>query len=183
MACKHRIRAALEQSKAFYAEQRKPNPERDYWTSLIHRIYHTREGYDGLSQVEKNYFLCCVLNGEVNNGGLHQFYANSSGKRYEETLEALEELDAWHSRRILARSCELLFPGCSAPPRDDEERMELLPWGPDEDEPSAPPAAWAAELDSLDKEYWKDPDDLYDRLTAYGVANKLFGPPPTGSKE
>jgi len=178
MACKQGIRSALEQSKAFYAEQRKPNPERDYWTALIRRIYHTPEGYEGLSSVEKNYFLCCVLNGEVNNGGLHQFYSNSSGERYLETLEALEELDLWQCRRILARSCELLFPSSSAPPRDDEERLELLPWGPDD--PSAPPAAWAAELDRLDKEYWKDPDDLCNRLTAYGIANNLFAPKTVG---
>ena len=174
MACKQGIRSNMERAKAFYEEQRKPNPERDYWTALVNRIYHTQEGYGGLSNTERVYYLCCVLNGEVYNGGLHQFYSNSSGEHYSETLAALEDMNAWHSRRILARSCELLFPGCSAPPHDREQRFEVLPWWPKTS--SEPPALWAAELDLLDKEFWTDPDGLSDRLTAYGITHSLFSP-------
>lgn len=172
MACKQGIRTSLEKSKVFYAEQRKPNPERDYWSSLINRIYKTPAGYDGLAETEKTYFLGCVLNGEVRNGGLHQFYSNSSGDRYTETLEALETLDAWHSRRILARSCELLFPGRREPPQDRGARFDVLPWGPKNKED--PPAPWAAELDQLDKEFWSDPDDLSKRLTDWGLKHGFF---------
>ncbi len=177
MACKQGIRQNIERSKKFYEEQRKPNPERDYWSTLINRIYKTPEGYEGLSEVERVYYLACVVNGEVHNGGLHQFYSNSSGDRYTETLSALEELDAWHSRRILARSCELLFPGMSEPPQDRDERFDVLPWWPKE--PSDPPATWAGELDRLDKEFWADPDGLSERLTAWGVSKGLFIPKTT----
>src|SRR5688572_5465366 len=100
MACKHGIRSNLERAKEYYRKQRLPNPERDYWTSLVRRIYHTDAGYSGLTDVERVYYLGCVVNGEVYNGGLHQFYSNSAGDRYAETLDALQQLGAVHSRRV-----------------------------------------------------------------------------------
>lgn len=176
MACKQGIRSNLERSKEYYRKQRLPNPERDYWGALVNRIYHTDAGFDGISATERVYYLGCVLNGEVYNGGLHQFYSNSSGEHYSETLDALQQLGAVHSRRILVRSCELLFPGVDTPPRDRDERFRVLPWWPKS--PSDPPALWAEELDRLDKEYWTDPDGLGAMLTRFGIEHGLFTEPP-----
>ncbi len=176
MACKQGFRSNLERAKEFYRKQRLPNPQRDYWSALVNRIYHTDAGYSGITQIERVYCLGCVVNGEVYNGGLHQFYSNSSGDRYSETLDALQQLGAVHSRRIVVRSCELLFPGMDAPPIDRQDRCRILPWWPNS--PADPPAPWADELARLDKEYWADPDDLSTALTRYGIAHGLFTEPP-----
>lgn len=177
MACKQGIRKNIERAKVFYEEQKKPDPERDYWTALVNRIYHTEAGYAGLAPAERTYYLGCVLNGEVYNGGLHQFYSNSAGDRYADTVSALDELRASNSLRILRRSCDLLFPGADAPPSDRARRFEVLPWWPDD--PAAPRPTWEVELSQLDKEFWADPDTLGDRLTRYGLDHGLFSPKPT----
>lgn len=181
MACKQGIRANLERAKEFYRKQRLPNPERDYWSALVNRIYHTEAGYGGIAPVERVYYLCCVVNGEIYNGGLHQFYSNSAGDRYSETLDALQQLGATHARRIVIRSCEFLFPGMDAPPTDRQERCAILPWWPDA--PTDPPVTWADELACLDKEYLAEPDGLGAILTRYGIDHGLFTEPPADNAQ
>lgn len=173
MACKQGIRKNIENSKAYYAKLKEPDPERDYWTQLVHRIYKTPEGYTGLSYPENVYYLGCVLQGEVYNGGFHQFFTNSSGDQYAETLDALEELGAYESRRLLTLVTELFFP-FDPPSRDRMERCQQVP---ECDEPNrGHDPEWAKKSEELDKSFWAKPDDLSRRLTDYGIRNGLFSP-------
>jgi hypothetical protein len=175
MACKQGIRKNLDQAKAYYEKLKEPDPERDYWKLLIHRIYKTTQGYSGLSYPETIYYLGCVLQGEVHNGGFHQFFTNSSGDRYSETLDALEEIGAYESRRLLTLATELFFLS-DTPSKDRTERYHQMP---EYGEPlCGHDPNWQKKSDELDRAFWKNPDDLSGRLTSYGIQHGLFVPLP-----
>ena len=51
-----------------------------------------------------------LLEAEVNNGGFHQFFSNSSGEYVPETAYALAEVGAEKTAGLLARAVKLGFP-------------------------------------------------------------------------
>jgi hypothetical protein len=173
MACKQGIRQNIEDSKRYYQEQRKYDPFRELWKSLVHRIYHTDSGYKGLSDAERLYWSVGVLDGEVNNGGLHQFFSNSSGEMYLDVVDGLRELNAPESLKLLLRAKEILFPH-GEPPKGREERWEAMRKYSREDGTTRP--EWGVELDELDKAWYDDPDDLNEKLRAFAEERGLVAP-------
>ena len=171
MACKAGIRKNLTSAKEYYAEQRKPNPARDYWGELVNRVHKTPEGFSGLLPVERVYYAVSVFEGEVYNGGVHQFFYNSSGNFYPTVVAGLRELGAATSLELLLRARQSLFPD-SEPPTDWEARREVLPWWPKDK--NAPTPAWSIETERIDKELWTDPDKLGERLQEYAARHKLI---------
>ena len=170
MACKQGIRKGIEASKVYYQQQRQPDPFRDYWKTLVQRVYGAPDGFYRLSHHEQTYYLGCMLAGEVYNGGIGQFFDNSSGDFYRETLDALVELGAMRCHAILLAGKQVLFPQ-SDPPRDKAERMAAMPEYPHE--PDGPRPAWDLELDHLDDEFYADPDKLGERLRTYALDHKV----------
>jgi hypothetical protein len=164
MACKQGIRQQLESSKKYYEEKRKPDPFRDYWKDLVQRVYQTPEGFEGLSPKEKTYFAVCILDGEVYNGGLHQFFSNTSGECYAAALNGLAELGAFRSRELLMAARSVLFPDGNMP-RDTQSRRALLN-ARDESEIEQ-------QLAELDEKYCADQDELGERLRKYALENHL----------
>jgi hypothetical protein len=171
MACKNGIRKNLERAKAFYAEQRKPDPARDYWSELVNRVYETPEGFSGLSPVERVYYAVCVFEGEVYNGGVHQFFSNSAGNYYPTVVAGLNELGATRSLELLLQARQALFPDVE-PPTDWEARRAVLPWWPEDE--TAPTPGWSIEIDGINKELWKDSDKLCQRLQDYATRHNLI---------
>ena len=170
MACKQGIRKSLEASKIYHQEQRQPDPFRDYWTALVHRVHDAPDGFYRLSHHEQTYFLVCILQGEVYNSGVGQFFDNSSGDFYRETLDALVELGAMSCHALLLAARRVLF-SHDDPPRDQAERMAAMPEYPDE--PDAPRPAWDLELERISREFWADPDKLDERLRRYALDHDL----------
>lgn len=170
MACKQGIRKNIEASKIYYQEQRKPDPFRDHWKALVEKVYGAPDGFYRLSHPEQTYYLVCVLQGEVYNGGLGQFFDNSSGDLYQETLDALVELGAMRCHAILLAAKRALFPQ-NDPPRDRAERIAAEPAYPEG--PDAPRPAWRLVLERLDDEFYTDPDKLDERLRRYALDHEL----------
>ncbi len=170
MACKQGIRKSIEASKVYYQQQRQPDPFRDHWKMLVQRVYGAPDGFYRLSPHEQTYYLCCRLEGEVYNGGLGQFFDNSSGEFYQETLDALAELGAARCREILIAAKQLLFPQ-GDPPRDKAERLAAMPGFTAE--PDVPQPAWDLELRRLDGEFFTEPDKLSERLRKYALDHEL----------
>jgi hypothetical protein len=170
MACKQGIRKNIEASKIHCQQQRQPDPFRDHWRALIQRVYSAPDGFYLLSHHEQTYYLGCVLEGEVYNGGIGQFFDNSSGDFYRETLDALVELGAMRCHAILLAARQALFPQAD-PRRDQAERKAVMPEYPDA--PGAPRPAWDLELDRLDDEFYTDPDKLGERLRRYAIDHEL----------
>lgn len=78
-----------------------------------------------LSPEARRLYLAYVYNAEVLNGGVSQFFSNTSGDWIEETLEALRVLEAAPYLALLKEACNAVF-GCTSPPRDRVARYELL---------------------------------------------------------
>ncbi len=99
--------------------------------------------------------LVWQLEDEVNNGGFHQFFNNSSGDSTRETIDALEEIGAKVFSDILRRAASR-FPG-RMPPKDPGERLAAL-WSkfPRTDE-----------FRDLDTQFLAYPEDLSSLIDAY----------------
>ena len=173
MACKQGIRKNIEASKKYYEEQRKYDPFRELWRSLVNCVHKTPEGYRGLSSDERTYFAVGVLDGEVYNGGMHQFFSNSSGEYYDDAVNGLLELKALKTVELLMRSKVLLF-GDSDPPADHMLRNRQIRDYPEG--PSAPEPEWVTELERIDDLYYEDPDGLGDRLDEFARTKGLVTP-------
>jgi Domain of unknown function (DUF4375) len=96
-----------------------------------------------------------ALEGEVNNGGFHQYIYNSAGDRIAETIQALEIIGAFAMADIVRRAAQK-FP-YGKPPKDRFERQGILL----ELYPSPAP------FRELDEEFYNYPDNLGALLTNY----------------
>jgi len=111
-----------------------------------------RVDFDDLSRAEQVFRVIWELEAEVNNGGFHQYFSNSSGDSAFAVVDALKGVGAHHAARI-ARS---------APPRDRTQRQHLLDsLGPEQ----------RALLESLDEEFYRYPDNLTELLYGYVKRN------------
>ena len=97
-----------------------------------------------------------VLEGEVNNGGFHQFFYNSAGDETAEIIQALEAIGALKIAVIVRRAAGK-FPG-GMPPKDRFVRQDLLldRVAPD-----------SGVFNDLDQEFYAYPDDLSGLLDKY----------------
>ena len=172
MACKQGIRKTIEASKKYYEERRKYDPMRELWTSLVMRVHKTDEGFEGLTQDEKTYFAVGVLDGEIYNGGMDQYFWNSSGSLYSWAVDGLLELKAHKALRLLTDAAKLLFDG--EVPEDREARASAIRKLPEDK--AVPIPEWAVRLEQIDREYCEDPDGLGARLEAFASERGLVQP-------
>jgi Domain of unknown function (DUF4375) len=98
-----------------------------------------------------------MLEAEVNNGGFHQFFLNSSGEYVPETLSALGEVGATKTRDLLKRATAVAFPG--GYPTDPAAHQASLA---DLDDV-------AGALEPLDAEFYRYLEPLTDLVNAYLV--------------
>lgn len=77
-----------------------------------------------LSAPQRVFYLNQSLEREVNNGGFHQFFFNSSGDNAGETIGSLEAIGAEKTAELL-RQAMMVFPDGKVP-RDPDERQVLM---------------------------------------------------------
>ena len=82
------------------------------------------ERLDNLSAPQRVFYLNQNLEREVNNGGFHQFFFNSSGDHADETVGALEAIGALKTAELL-RGAIGKFPDGKVP-KDQDERQVLM---------------------------------------------------------
>ena len=115
-----------------------------------------RVDFDDLSRAEQVFRVIWELEADVNNGGFHQYFSNSSGDTAFAVVDALKAVGAHHAARIAAssRSC------CAAKAEDRSPgRSDSL--GPEQ----------RALLESLDEEFYRYPDNLTELLYGYVKRN------------
>jgi Domain of unknown function (DUF4375) len=143
-------RKARRESTRQIAEAWYASPEHQYWKKLVGKFYATDRGLDALTRGERLYFLITTLDGEVRNGGFSQFFSNSSGEHYEETVAALTDVDLHTAARLLQDAKAILF-GSKRVPRDRMARWKAMP-AADEDHPDH--GSVNDELEQFDKRYY-----------------------------
>lgn len=97
-----------------------------------------------------------VFEGEVNNGGFHQFFYNSTGNETAEIIQALETIGARKVAEIVKKAAAK-FPG-GMPPKDRTQRQNLLL---DKVDPAI------TVFTELNNEFYAYPDDLQGLLEKY----------------
>ncbi len=94
---------------------------------LIDQVYHPDVGFDRFTEGEKTVFTIRELVMEVENGGFHQYFRNSSGTRHAAAEAALEKLNELEALDLLRRAREALFAGVAIP-EDTLERRKMIPY-------------------------------------------------------
>jgi hypothetical protein len=96
-----------------------------------------------------------AVEGEVNNGGFHQFFYNNAGDDTAEIIKALETIGAAKTADIVKRAASM-FPG-GMPPKDRFARQDIL----------LEKYPYAVAFQELDEDFYKYPDDLRALLARY----------------
>ena len=165
MPCKNGTRKSMEASKESYRREReldKTCPYRALWKILCDKVYDKPNGFYELSENERIYFAVNVLSGEVYNGGFEQFFGNSSGEYYAYADLGLMRISASSSLRLLRKAKEIAF-GDNKVPDNQGDLWGVLKKLPDE-----------SELDALDTEFYKDDDQLDQKLEKFAIDTGLI---------
>jgi hypothetical protein len=122
-----------------------------------------REHLERITPEARLVYLLWCFDGEVHNGGFHQLFFNSLGDRCLEILSGLKKLNAKKSS-VLLEEAMLWFPN-SQPSSNREERWkQMKPYEDDE--------KFEANLDELDREFYKYEDNIVELLNEYIKTNK-----------
>jgi hypothetical protein len=132
--------------------------------SLIERVHHSPGGFNALSNAEKCYYAVTLLQDEVNNGGFHQFFFNSSGGYYELIENSLVAFNELKTLRLLNEAKQILFPD-TAVPVDLETRRNLMP---------LPNPDLMNRLNELDERFYQSADTLSPKLQAFAREQGLI---------
>jgi Domain of unknown function (DUF4375) len=146
------------------------SPEYRYWLSLVDRVYKEPGGFGALSKGDQLYYLVNVLSGEVLNGGFDQFFSNSSGDLYCETVQALVELRDQDTLNLLEEAKSTLF-GPADCPVDGRARFGLMRTA-SEDHPLYEATVLA--LDQLDKRFYANAKNVSRLLERVAAAHNLY---------
>lgn len=171
--CKGGFRDSIEESKRRRELEEQYDPFRALWVSLVERVYDTSAGYESLTDDERLYFAVGMMDGDVINGGTHQYFSNSSGDYHNDALSGLKILGAKETFDLITRAQYLLFDDATIP-LNAEERWKTMKDYPDDE--SEPLPDWCEELERIDSEYYTDPDALNDLLLAFATSTGLVTP-------
>lgn len=81
-------------------------------------------GYSGLTDAQRVVYCAFLFDAEVCNGGLMQFFGNSSGDHARDTLEALERLEQPEAVHALKKAMEAIGPAAEV--QDREARLRAF---------------------------------------------------------
>lgn len=87
------------------------------YDTIIEEIYNNNIDLDNLEQLHdhfKNVIYAEIMDSQINNGGIIQFFDNSSGNYFSETCIALKEINAIEILEILDKF-QNLFPNKNVP--------------------------------------------------------------------
>lgn len=124
MACKQGIRASMEASREHYRKLKEYDPYRELWKALVSEA-QADPSLTLFSPAKRHYFTVGLLQGEVYNGGLDQFFSNNSGAYYADAVAGLQVLEAEQALTIVKDAANLLF-GEQQPPADQQERWDAM---------------------------------------------------------
>lgn len=164
----------MDASRACYESLKKYDPFRELWKSLVEKSSNDPTLAE-FSSEERRYFAVSLLDGEVCNGGFHQFFSNSSGDYYHLAVAGLAEIGASSSLAIVRKAAETVF-GSSRPPVDRAERSQIMDSRIRSLSEALTRFGQESELERLDRQFSEDPDRLTDRLRAYAEEKGLVAP-------
>lgn len=151
-----------------------PNPEAVHWASLVDRVGNDPDGISRLAGAERTYFLLSVFNGEVLNGGITQFFTNSSGAYFSETIKCLRQLGANTELRLLTQAKALMFPDTEPSVDHAERMMQQLQWMDSPEQPDE--IERLARLEAISQALWDHSDQFSAAVQRFGIQSGFFEP-------
>lgn len=119
---------------------------------------HRDVGFESLSEIDRILVVVWALEADVNNGGFHQYYFNSSGDTAQYAPTALRAVGAPIMGGIVENANSLFGPG--GPPTSRDKRQQAL-------------FALTEELwDDLDRQFQLYPEDLSSLLEQFLAARQ-----------
>lgn len=166
---------AARKNEKIWEEKRKAweaSPPGIYLRGISEIETGSEGGFFKLSEDDQKYLAVCLLDGEVYNGGFHQYFFNSPGRYYLQALSGLLEIGAAQSAKILREAKELLF-GQGPVPQETLSRRSSLP-EPDSTSMSLHTINRLSELDDL---YCKPADAIFNLLDKFAEEKCLYPSP------
>jgi len=117
--------------------------------------------YEKLTAAEKVFVSVWELEAEVNNGGFHQYFFNSSGDNAKYCVSALERIGAMNAAALVRQANSVFENG--EPPVDSEIRQSKVESFTEEQKNF---------LDQLDQKFFKYPDKLTELLYDFVMKNR-----------
>jgi|SRR5579862_3769950 len=130
------------------------NPFFVLYSSLIDQVCNSPGGFEALPEAERVYYALTLFQNEVNNGGFHQFFFNSSGSYYELIENGLISFDEPQTLELLHRAKQTVFPEIPVPVEIEERRESMKDCEP-------------SKLDELDQQFYRLPDSLSPKLQTF----------------
>lgn len=155
----------------------KHNPFFVLYSSLVNQVCNEAAGFESLNDAQKLYYALMLFQNEVNNGGFHQFFFNSSGAYYNLIETALVSFDEPQVFELLHQAKQIVFPGIDVP-ADKETRRNLMPHV----EPGSSRPEWANRLDELDRRFYSVPDTLTPKLKLFAREHGLVAEEPVSDQ-
>jgi endogenous inhibitor of DNA gyrase (YacG/DUF329 family) len=147
----------------------KRNPFFVLYASLIDRVCNA-DGFQSLSEIEQTYYALTLFQNEVNNGGFHQFFFNSSGSYYGVIENGLVTFNEPQTLELLHQAKRIVFSDMAVP-ADTGTRRNHMP-------PSEPEVM--NKLNELDQRFYRTPDTLSAKLEAFAREKNLV---PAGEND
>lgn len=120
------------------------------------------------SEPQRVFTAIWELEGEVNNGGFHQYFLNSAGETANFVPQALRRIGARSAAEIAERALRVVS---SEPLPEDQDARQAMLEGLNEEA--------IDRLEALDAEFYAYPDDLTELLFEFVRAHpQEFGPTP-----
>ena len=173
MPCKGGYRDSLEARKReIHAEREADRTDRyrRLWLSLVQQVHYSPDGFDGLSHPQELYFAIGCLEGDVYNGGFHQYFFNSSGSYYAYAEEGLIAIGASQTLELLQNAKHVLFASDAMPVKITDRRKALQ----DLLKTQSETAKSSQELDDLDSRYWRDAESIDARMKVFARDHGLL---------
>ena len=133
--------------------------------TIIDRLYQCidAQGLEGLTEAERSLFALYWHGLETNNGGVHQFFFNDSGKLAGQALQGLRMVGADQTAEILQRAIAC-FPEGHVPADLTERRTLMDALDGDDD-------ALMDRMGALTSELYRCKEDVAELLDAYRVSH------------
>ena len=91
---------------------------------IIWKKTEVLDNFENLTEVEKTFIYVEMLEAEINNGGFDQYFYNTSGDYYSESLQAYKTIGAHKTVKIIEEAFKI-FP-VNPIPKDNEKRQDIL---------------------------------------------------------
>ncbi len=174
MPCKGGYRNKIDEAKLYTEKlkQARISPERKHWEWLVNQVSNNENGFNELTKENQLYFSVSLLEGEVYNGGFDQYFYNSSADYYYFALEGLKKIQAVHSYNLLLQAKETIFGNINVPSTQLLRFEFLRTKGKIEGNEDI----LSKKLDEIDSLFYKDLDNLNDKLINFANNYALYKP-------